>query len=532
MNKYATVSFGLLLSAGFCFAKQNAVSAGPFQFGNVLTPLATVSLKTAEISAFMPGKNKLFVVGGEKMVEVVDLSNPGLPKKVAETPVPGNASSVTVYGDLVAVSLLEDEEWRDGQVQVMRYTDSLETIGVYRVCSQPDMLTFTPDGKKLLVACEGSPSTDFAEDPEGGIAILSVKSAGNAELWKKADQTVARFNRLDTAALKKAGVRAPGTQGFVRSLEPEYITVSKDSKWAWVSLQENNAIAKVDIAAKKISKVFPLGYIDHSQSGSMLDAVSDGVIEMKNYPLRGLRQPDGIASFAVGDKYYVLTANEGAPVNDFKAWTDVTTPLMLAEQGRLDPSVFTDSLLNELKDLSVSNLEHCNAGRRTHVAEKCPYMYTFGSRSVSIFDGEKGTLVWDSHEMFERILAKIAPEYFNWNSKKNKVKMDKRSSDKGCEPENVTVGEVGYKRYAFVGLERTSGIAVVDVTDIEQGNLVKVRSPEEYRGPKVVDYYLDPLDRGPEGILFIPADKSPLADQALLVVGYEYSKTLTFYRVK
>ena len=183
MNKYATVSFGLLLSAGFCFAKQNAVSAGPFQFGNVLTPLATVSLKTAEISAFMPGnKNMLFVVGGDKVVEVVDLSNPGLPKKVAETQVPGNASSVTVHGDLVAVSLLEDEEWRDGQVQVMRYTDSLETIGVYRVCSQPDMLTFTPDGKKLLVACEGSPSTDFAEDPEGGIAILSVKSAGNAEL--------------------------------------------------------------------------------------------------------------------------------------------------------------------------------------------------------------------------------------------------------------------------------------------------------------------------------------------------------------
>lgn len=532
MNKCAIVSFGLLLSAGFCFAKQNAVSAGPFQFGNVLTPLATVSLKTAEISAFMPGKNVLFVVGGDKVVEVVDLSNPGLPKKVAETQVPGNASSVTVHGDLVAVSLLEDEEWRDGQVQVMRYTDSLETIGVYKVCSQPDMLTFTPDGKKLLVACEGSPSADFAEDPEGGVAILSVKNAGKAELWKKAELTVARFNRLDTAGLKKAGVRAPGAQGFVKSLEPEYITVSGDSRWAWVSLQENNAIAKLDVAAKKIVKVFPLGYIDHSQPGSMLDAVSDGMIEMKNYPLRGLRQPDGIASFAIGDKYYVLTANEGAPVNDYKAWTDVTTPLMLAEQGRLDRSVFTDSLLNELKDLSVSNLERCNAGKRTHASDNCPYMYAFGSRSVSIFDGEKGALVWDSHEMFERILAKIAPEYFNWNSKKNKVKMDKRSSDKGCEPENVTVGEVGYKRYAFVGLERTSGIAVVDVTDIEQGNLLKVRSPEDYRGPKVVDYYLDPLDRGPEGILFIPADKSPLADQALLVVGYEYSKTLTIYQVK
>ena len=128
MRKFPVTVFCLLLTTGFCFAKQNAQLAGPFQLGNVLTPLATLSMKTAEIAAFMPGKNMLFVVGGEKMVEVVDLSNPGLPKKVAEVQVPGNASSVTVHGDLVAVSLLDDEEWRDGQVQVMRYTDSLEVV--------------------------------------------------------------------------------------------------------------------------------------------------------------------------------------------------------------------------------------------------------------------------------------------------------------------------------------------------------------------------------------------------------------------
>ena len=96
--------------------------------------------------------------------------------------------------------------------------------------------------------------------------------------------------------------------------------------------------------------------------------------------------------------------------------------------------------------------------------------------------------------------------------------MDKRSSDKGSEPENVTVGEVGRRRYAFVGLERTSGVVVLDIT--------------EPVSPKMLDFYLDPLDRGPEGVLFIPADQSPLADQALLVVGYEYSKTLTIYTVK
>ena len=530
MRKYPVMFFSLLLSAGFCFAKQNAQLAGPFQLGNVLTPLATLSMKTAEISAFMPGKNKLFVVGDAKIVEVVDLANPGLPKKIAEMEIPGNASSVTVFGDLVAVSMLEDEEWRDGQVQVMRYTDSLEVVGLYKVCSQPDMITFTPDGKNLLVACEGSPSADFSEDPEGGIAFLSVAKAGEGELWKNAELTVARFDKLDSTALKKAGVRAPGAQGFLKSLEPEYITVSQDSRWAWVSLQENNAIAKIDVKARKVKSVFPLGYVNYS-SGATVDAVSDGLIEMKNYPLRGLRQPDGIASFAIGDRYYVLTANEGAPVNDYKAWTDVTTPMMLAEQGRLNRQVFTDSLLNELKDLTVSGLERSCDGERDK-STACKHMNIFGSRSMSIFDGETGRLVWDTYDTFERILAKIAPEYFNWNAKKNKVKMDKRSSDKGCEPENVTVGVVGYKRYAFVGLERTSGIMVVDVTEAETPKYIKAPKPEEYKGPKVVDYYLDPLDRGPEGVLFIPADKSPLADQALLIVGYEYSKTLTIYTVK
>ena len=517
MNK-AVLSASLLLCAGFCFAK-NAVPAGPFQWGHALTPLTTIKMSTAEISAYMPAQKKLFVVGDAGIVEVVDLSNPGEAKKIAETTIPGNASSVTVHGDLVAVSMLEIEEWRDGQVQVMRYTDSLEVLGVYKVCSQPDMITFTPDGKNLLVACEGSPSKDFAVDPEGGIAFLSVEKAGVADLWKNAELTVARFDHLDTNRLKNAGVRAPGNQGFLKSLEPEYITVSEDSKLAWVSLQENNAIGIIDVPAKKIKKVFPLGYVDHSRNGFAIDAVSDGQIDIRNYyPLRGLRQPDGIAAFTAGDRRFVLTANEGAPMNDYKVWTDVAKLPELVAQGILDESVFTEKMTKELKDLSVSTLERCDEGKLRTMNGKCPFAYTFGSRSMSVFDGETGKVVWDSGEMFERVLAKIAPEYFNWNSKKDKVKMDKRSSDKGCEPENVTVGEVGNRRYAFVGLERTSGIAVFDIT--------------EPVAPKLIDFYLDPLDRGPEGVLFISADKSPIAGQALLVVGYEYSKTLTIYTVK
>ena len=381
------------------------------------------------------------------------------------------------------------------------------------------MIKFTPDGKNLLVACDGSPSTDFSEDPEGGIAVLSVVKAGDAELWKGAELTVVRFDKLDTNSLKKAGVRAPGVQGFVKSLEPEYITVSGDSRWAWVSLQENNAIAKLDVKAKKITKVFPLGYLDFS-GGATIDAVSNGLIEMKKYPLRGLRQPDGIASFAIGDKYYVLTANEGAPVNDYKAWTDVTTPMMLLQNGVIDPSVFTSQVLEDVKNISVSNLERCNVVPDKTENGMCPYMYSFGTRSISIFDGETGHLMWDSGDAFEQMMAQMAPDYFNWNSKKGKVKMDARSEDKGCEPENVTTGVVGDKRYAFVGLERSSVVAVFDIAGVENGNT-----------PKIVDYYLNPKDRGPEGILFIPAEKSPNGEP-LLIVGFEYSKTLAVYSVK
>ena len=526
--KRTAIALSLLMCAGVSFAKKSDIPAGPFHKGELLKHIASVPMTTAEISAFMPEKKVLFVVGGENVLEVVDLADPSKPKKISEVKLPGGASSVTVFGDLVAVSLLNTPEWKMGHVQVMRYNKKLEVLGLHELCYMPDMITFTPDGKNLLVACEGSPDETFAEDPEGGVGVLSIAGTANAtanavdfaKAWKKPQKTVVGFDGLDTLKLMATGVRKTGVKSFVQSLEPEYITVAEDSKTAWVSLQENNALVKFDVAEKKILDVFPLGYVDHSKPGYGLDVKKNKQIEIKNYPLRGLRQPDGISAFTVNGKTFVLTANEGAPVNDYKAWTDVTTPMMLSQQGVLDASVFTPNVLDDLKNVTVSNLERCNVSPDKTQNGSCPYMYSFGTRSVSIFDGETGHLMWDSGDAFEQTLAKVAPAYFNWNSKKGKVKMDARSEDKGCEPENVTTGIVGDKRYAFVGLERTSGVAVFDITGIEDGS-----------APKVVDYYLDPKDRGPEGILFIPAEKSPNGEP-LLIVGYEYSKTLAVYTVK
>ena len=502
----------------------STVAAQVFQKGNVLTPVVTLHMAAPEISAYMPEKKMLFVVGGDKLIEMVSFADEKNPKVESRLQLDGPATSVTVHGDLVAISMTAEPEHGLGQVQLFRYAEGLIPVAsAQRLCHLPDMVTFTPDGSKILVACEGSPSQDFNEDPEGGVAILSVEHGASLNDYKLTPK-VLDFKGLDSLALRKKGVRSPGLQGFVRSIEPEYITVSKDSKWAWVSLQENNAMAKVDIAAEKIVDVFPLGYVDHSKPGYGLDVKKDEKVKIKNYPIRGLRQPDGVASFAVGGKTLVLTANEGASVNDYKAWTDEGTVTDLLADERLDRTVFNDDVAPHLKKFTVSLLERCDQQGPDEVpGGKCPYVYGFGTRSVSLFDGETGRLLWDSGEEMERAFAKLAPDYFNWNSKKDKVKMDSRSPKKGCEPENVTVGEVNGKRYAFVGLERSSGVAVFDLTGVDAAART---------APKLVDLYFDPKDRGPEGLLFIPADKSPIYGQALLVVGYEYSKTLTIYRVK
>ncbi len=502
----------------------STVAAQVFQKGNVLSPVATLQMAAPEISAYMPEKKMLFVVGGDKLIEMVSFADEANPKVESRLQLDGPATSVTVYGDLVAVSITAEPDHGLGQVQMFRYAEGLIPVATApKLCHLPDMVTFTPDGSKILVACEGSPSADYNEDPEGGVAILSVEHGASLNDYKLTPK-VLDFRGLDSLALRKKGVRSPGLQGFVRSIEPEYITVSKDSKWAWVSLQENNALAYVDIAAEKIADVFPLGYVDHSKSGFGLDVKKDEKVKIKNYPIRGLRQPDGLASFAVGGKTLVLTANEGASVNDYKAWTDEGTVTDLLADERLDRTVFNDDVAPHLKKFTVSLLERCDQQGPDEVpGGKCPYVYGFGTRSVSLFEGETGRLLWDSGEEMERAFAKLAPDYFNWNSKKDKVKMDSRSPKKGCEPENVTVGEVNGKRYAFVGLERSSGVAVFDLTGVD----TSART-----APRLVDLYFDPKDRGPEGLLFIPADKSPIYGQALLVVGYEFSKTLTVYRVR
>lgn len=502
MLKKSSVLF--LLIAGLTFAAETV-----FQQGSTLKFFARVSkVSDAEITAYMPSSKTLFAVGGNKTITVINLENP---KKLAVQEViavPGDASSVTVFNDMVAVSLIADPHTQDGHVHLYQYTDSLRLVKSYTVCPEPDMLTFTPNGKTILVACEGSPAADYSVDPEGAIALIDVTKESESEAV-----SILRFNHLDSAALLQKGVRKSGPSSFFQNLEPEYITVEPSGQKAWVSLQENNAIAVIDVMAKKIKSVFPLGAVDHSLPGQGFDFRKDKKAKIENAPVMGLRQPDGIAVYSKNDQNFVLTANEGASRKS-PVFTDETNILKLFEKGSLNTDIFNASWLTALQKLTLSNSESCEI----FPDHQCTAVYTFGSRSMSVFDGNTGALLFDSGDQIEKTIAEVAPQYFNWNSKKKKVEVDARSLDKGSEPETVTIGEVNGRSLAFLGLERVSGIMVWDLANPQK--------------PVIIDYYLDVKDRGPEGILFISAENSPISGVPLLIVGYEYSNTIVIYTIQ
>ena len=477
-----------------------------FQLGNVLAPVQRAELGGAEIVAYVPSRDEFLVTTGDESVSALSMSA-GAKASVKEYT--GEVASVAVYGDLVAVPEMGVPHTLPGSVHLYQFKKGdaqfPSLVKTYQTCAHPDMITFTPDGSKILVACEGEIDEETRKDPEGAIGVIDI-SKGPA-----AGASVSLgFGGFDSLALAKRGVRLAGPGNFKQNIEPEYIAVAPDGKTAWATLQENNAVARIDLVHQKITDVFSLGAVDHSKPGNEFDYKQDGRISLENAPLRGLRQPDGIAALTVNGHDYFFTANEGAP-REYSFYTDVTNAAALSQAGKLDAKIFTPNVVRGMGELPVSSMEPCAEGE-----PPCKSLNVFGGRSMSVFDGATGKLVFDSGAMLERMLAKNEPSRFNQNDKKAKHKADSKSDDKGSEPETITIGNVNGHTLAFLGLERAGGIVVWDVS-----------KPES---PKIIDYIIDDRDRGPEGILFVPAEKSA-NHKPFLAVGYEYSKTFVVYSV-
>jgi len=487
----------------------------------------------AEITAYDAASKRLFVVNGANgTVDVLDLSAPNAPKLLGTISVAGlgkAVNSVAVYDGLVALAIEAAVKTDPGTVAFYNAAD-LKLINSVKVGALPDMLVFTPDGSKVLVANEGEPSgygVAGTSDPEGAVSIITVNRGGAPSV---ATADFRSFNGQETA-LRAQGIRIFGPKATAaQDFEPEYITVSEDGKTAWVTLQENNAIAIVDVASAKVTSIKPLGFKDHNVAGFGLDASDeDGgtntnsgtpATKIGPQPVKGMYLPDAIAGYTVDGKHYLLTANEGDARADWPGFNEETRVRAYCTAG-LDPSVFPNAgnatFDSNLGRLRVTTTPNGGGMTGKNAAGQCNELYTFGGRSFSIWDTDIKR-VYDSGDEFERRTSALPNARFNASNDNNNL--EDRSASKGPEPEGVVVGKFGDKQYAFVGLERIGGVMVYDITKPAAASFVTYLNTRDG----------DKGDLGPEGLTFIPASKSPNG-KPLLIVGNEVSGTTAVMQV-
>lgn len=519
---------------------------------------------THEIPAYDPLSKRLFVVNGSGTgtVEVWNIADPRNPVQVGALRTESfganlaSVNSVSVSNGVVALAIQANPKTANGSVAFVNAAD-LSTLSTIGVGALPDMLTFTPDGRYVVVANEGEPNSyglPDSVDPEGSVSIIDVS---NVRIPVERRATFTAFNG-QADALRASGVRIYGPGATVaQDLEPEYVTVSADSKTAYVTLQENNAIAVVDIAGATVNAVRPLGYKDHSLAGMGMDVSNeDGgvntnsgtpLVKIAPVPVKGMYLPDGIANYTVGGTTYLVTANEGDARADWPGFNEETRVRDYCGTAGLDPTRFSGDLANLTKDSNLGRLRITttpnggNTGNNTgkNAAGQCTELYAFGGRSFSIWNAATGARVYDSGDGFETITAQLAgtPGYdFPFNTGHDEADaLDARSPNKGPEPESVVVQRFGKKTFAFVGLERVGGVMVYDVTDPAASKYVTYINTRASTGTVVKNTngdngIVNGGDRGPEGLVVLPAAKSPNG-KPMLIVANEISGTTALFEI-
>ena len=427
------------------------------------------------------------------------------------------------YGDMTSVAVSADGTKLAAAVQAEGYADNgrvavftcnadgtLTFEQAYETGVQPDMVTFTPDDSRILTANEGEPREGYADgavDPAGSVTVITVAdgTAVNVD-FTAYDSNEERQKLVDAGIVMKKDT-VPS-----EDLEPEYIAAGNDT--AYVTLQEANAIAVIDLGSLKVTGIYSAGYEDYSTTAVDIDKKDEAYNPAVYESLRGIRMPDGVALYSVDGVDYIVTANEG----DSREWGDYlnederdfgdgqTSPtgkITAENSGLTGKVVFFDS----------SDYDGLDSGLD----------YVFGGRSFTVFRADESGLteIYDSGSDFEAKTAEYIPENFNCSN--DDKSLDDRSGKKGPESESITVGTVGERTYAFIGLERVGGVMVYDITDPAETVYVNYINSRDFSEDIAGD-------DSPEGLCFIPAADS--ADgNAYLLAACEVSGTVAAYEL-
>jgi alkaline phosphatase len=514
-----------------------------------LTPVATYASgvfddSAAEIVTYDPASQRLFTVSSAgDLIRVLDASDPegnGLPQ-IDTIPAPFtdfNPNSVDFFsgalGSAVAVAWADNTGVAGRGVVALYNPSTLAMIGtLIEVGYLPDMLTFTPDGTKIVVANEGE--MVGAVNPVGSVSIITF--SGDYATASHAEVGFDRWDRRESVLRARGILLTQMDVGLAATvsedLEPEYVAVTADSNYAWVGLQEANAVAIIDLRRNAVRNILPLGLVNHSNPNSILDASDrDGGIHLTTEPMFGARQPDSIALVQWNGKDYLLTANEG-DARDFEE-------LRFKDVGDTGEPVFDSSvsaLYTPLQDdAELGRLEFNKIASDIDKDGDIDTLIGYGGRSMTMFEAPivgRFRAVRDTGSDLESFTASRFANVFNSNNDDNDS-FESRSDAKGAEPEALTVAEINGRSYAFLGLERQSAIMVYDVTNPTQPIFHEYASNRTFvdSNNAVIDADTAAAgDLGPEGIEFISASDSPIPGVPMIAVANEVSGTITLWRI-
>lgn len=477
------------------------------------------SSSTCEIVVHDPTSQRLFTISAvTKKLDIINFSNPtslSLVNSIDMTPY-GGITSVAVKNGIVAIASPNTNEQLNGSVVFF------DTNGTFlkqvTVGALPDMITFTPDGNKVITANEGQPSNDYTVDPEGSISIIDI--SGGIPSLSQANVTTLLFTSYNSqeATLIASGIRKVKTSSTLsQDFEPEYITISSDSQKAWVSIQENNAIAEINLNTNTFTDLWSLGTKDVSIPGNGMD-ISDnnGQTLIANWPIKAYYTPDGVANYNVGGTNYLVTANEGDE-KEYTAFTERTTVSAVS----LDATNFPNSTMLKANN-NAGRMRITNVNGNTDADAAYEELFCLGTRSFSIFNAQTKALVYDSGDDFERYTA-LSPSISNLFNADHSDNVKKgRSRAKGPEPEGITLAQLNGSTFAFITLERVGGVMVYDITNPNDVKFV------DYKNSRNVSAYGG--DNGPEGVIFIKAENTTTGKNYVAVAN-EISGTISLFEV-
>lgn len=476
---------------------------------------------SAEIVAHDPSTQRLYIANsiGAKL-DIVNFSVPTNPTLITSINIStyGNINSVAVRDSVVAMAIENSSNPQDsGKVVFLDYNGNF--ISQVKVGAMPDMITFNHAGNKVITACEGEPNTAYTNDPDGSVCVVNI-AAGPASITQSNVTfiTFTSFNGQE-ASLRSQGIRIYGVSGIAsKDFEPEYVTIADNDSICWVTLQENNAIAKIDLISNTVTQLMPLGYKNYMTGPSALDASdqTSGIALMKA-PVYGMYQPDAVSHYTVNNQIYLITANEG----DSRAYSGLNEESRIGSLT-LDPVAFPYAAQMK-QNTFLGRLNATNKLGDTDNDGDIDQIYTYGARSFSIWNGTTGSQVYDSGDQLERITS-THPVYaplFNMSNGTGTGTAKNRSDDKGPEPEGTAVASINGEQYTFLALERIGGAMMFNVSNPASPVYTGYRNHRTVTGGP---------DRGAEGIIYIADSLSPNG-HALLILANEVSSTLSIMQI-